>query len=164
LPIKALNDDAYAVFGVIAIGGPPAAGAKHPEVLNPHQFVDHSHSVFLRIQSYFFMQLDDQYRYYVPEPDIYHLVASKKWEIAELAARYRALHIRIFGSVARHTADEGSDIDFLVELEPGRTLFDLGGLSYDLEQLLGKPVDVCIIINPRSPRSLSICTLAGCDR
>lgn len=81
----------------------------------------------------------------MPEPDIYHHVASKKWEIAALAARYGASHIRIFGSVARHTADEGSDIDFLVELEPGRTLFDLGGLSYDLEQLLGKHVDVCTV-------------------
>lgn len=81
----------------------------------------------------------------MPEPDIYQLVTSKKREIAELAARYGASHIRIFGSVARHTADEGSDIDFLVELEPGRTLFDLGGLSYDLGQLLGKHVDVCTV-------------------
>lgn len=81
----------------------------------------------------------------MPEPDIYHLVAQKKREIAELAARYGASHIRIFGTVARHTADESSDIDFLVELEPGRTLFDLGGLSYDLEQLLGKHVDVCTV-------------------
>jgi len=81
----------------------------------------------------------------MPEPDIYHLVVSKKQEISELAARYGASHIRLFGSVARHTADADSDIDFLVELEPGRTLFDLGGLSYDLEQLLGKHVDVCIV-------------------
>ena len=79
----------------------------------------------------------------MPEPDIYHLVASKKREISELAAHYGASHIRIFGSVARHTADESSDIDFPVELEPGLTLFDPGGLSYDLEQLLGKHVDVC---------------------
>jgi uncharacterized protein len=79
----------------------------------------------------------------MPNPDIYDLIQSKKTEIAELAAQYGASHIRVFGSVARHTADEGSDIDFLVELEPGRTLFDLGGLSYDLEQLLGRPVDVC---------------------
>jgi predicted nucleotidyltransferase len=79
----------------------------------------------------------------MPEQDIYHLVQAKKEEISELAARYGASRIRIFGSVARHTADETSDIDFLVELEPGRTLFDLGGLSYDLEHLLGRHVDVC---------------------
>ena len=79
------------------------------------------------------------------EPDIYQLVSSKKNEIALLAARYGASHIRVFGSVARHTAGETSDIDFLVELEPGRTLFDLGGLSFDLEKLLGKHVDVCTV-------------------
>src|SRR5208337_2904470 len=79
------------------------------------------------------------------QPDIYQMVQSKKEEISHLAEKYGASHIRIFGSVARHTADERSDIDFLVELEPGRTLFDLGGLSYDLEHLLGKHVDVCTV-------------------
>ena len=48
----------------------------------------------------------------------------------------------MFGSVARGEADETSDIDFLVELEPGRTLFDLGGLLMDLRDLLGRDVDV----------------------
>ena len=50
--------------------------------------------------------------------------------------------MRVFGSVARGGVDEQSDIDFLVDLEPGRTLLDLGGLQYDLEQLLGYRVDV----------------------
>jgi hypothetical protein len=50
--------------------------------------------------------------------------------------------VRIFGSLARGEARPDSDIDFLVELEPGRSLFDLGGLLYDLEQLLGIEVDV----------------------
>ena len=63
------------------------------------------------------------------QPDIYQMVQSKKEEISRLAEKYGASHIRIFGSVARHEADEKSDIDFLVELEPGRTLFDLGGLA-----------------------------------
>jgi uncharacterized protein len=79
------------------------------------------------------------------QPDIYQLIHSKKAEITCLAGKYGAFHIRIFGSVARHTADEKSDIDFLVELEPGRTLFDLGGFAYDLEKLLGRPVDVCTV-------------------
>jgi len=48
----------------------------------------------------------------------------------------------VFGSVARGDADEQSDIDFLVQMEPGRSLLDLGGLQYDLEQLLGCRVDV----------------------
>jgi len=81
----------------------------------------------------------------MPKTDLYHLVASKKSEIAELAALYGASHIRIFGSVARRSSDEHSDIDFLVEMEPGRTLFDLGGLTHDLEVLLGRHVDVCTI-------------------
>ena len=74
--------------------------------------------------------------------DIYQQISSKKEEIIRLAGKYGASHIRIFGSVARGTASEKSDIDFLVELEPGRTLFDLGGFAYDLEKLLGRPVDV----------------------
>jgi hypothetical protein len=76
-------------------------------------------------------------------PDIYQIVHEKREEIHCIADRYGASRIRIFGSVARHEADEKSDIDFLVELEPGRTLFDLGGFAYDLEKLLGRPVDVC---------------------
>jgi len=67
---------------------------------------------------------------------------AKREEILEVCARYGARQVRVFGSVARGEADEQSDIDFLVELEPGRTLLDLGGLQYDLEQLLGRRVDV----------------------
>ena len=67
---------------------------------------------------------------------------AKREEILRVCAKYGAHNVRVFGSVARSEADEQSDIDFLVELEPGRTLFDLGGLQYDLEQLLGFRVDV----------------------
>jgi predicted nucleotidyltransferase len=70
------------------------------------------------------------------------LLKAKREEILCVCARYGACNVRVFGPVARSEADEQSDIDFLVELEPGRTLFDLGGLQYDLEQLLGCPVDV----------------------
>ncbi|OPY38185.1 MAG: Nucleotidyltransferase domain protein [Methanoregula sp. PtaU1.Bin051] len=79
------------------------------------------------------------------QPDIYQLVHSKREEIIRIAGKYGASRIRIFGSVARQEADEKSDIDFLVELELGRTLFDLGGFAYDLEKLLGRPVDVCTL-------------------
>ena len=50
--------------------------------------------------------------------------------------------MRIFGSVARHEADSASDLDLLVEMEPERRLFDLGGLLMDLQELLGCRVDV----------------------
>lgn len=70
------------------------------------------------------------------------LLQEKREEILRLCARYGAQNIRIFGSVARGEAYEQSDLDFLVEMEPGRSLFDLGGLQYDLEQLLGCSVDL----------------------
>ncbi len=63
-------------------------------------------------------------------------------DILRLAAKHGAKNVRVFGSVARGDADEQSDLDFLVEMEPGRSLFDLGGLQYDLEALLGCHVDV----------------------
>ena len=62
-----------------------------------------------------------------------------------------ARNIRVFGSVARGEADEKSDIDFLVEMEPGRSLLDLGGLLMDLQEVLGRDVDVVTErgLNPR---------------
>ena len=63
-------------------------------------------------------------------------------EIIEIAKRHGASNIRVFGSVARGEADSNSDVDFLVDLEKGRSLFDLGGLLVDLERLLGRRVDV----------------------
>ncbi len=50
--------------------------------------------------------------------------------------------MRVFGSVARGEAGPESDIDFIVEMESDRSLLDLGGLLYDLEQLLEMEVDV----------------------
>jgi uncharacterized protein len=70
------------------------------------------------------------------------LVKEKREEILRIAARHGARNLRVFGSVARGEADEASDIDFLVEMEPGRSLFDLGGLQSDLEAFLGRRVDV----------------------
>ncbi|MCC7106580.1 MAG: nucleotidyltransferase family protein [Chloroflexi bacterium] len=63
-------------------------------------------------------------------------------EILEIARHHGARTVRIFGSVARGEAGPDSDVDFLVELEPGRGLFDLGGLLMDLQDLLGRPVDI----------------------
>lgn len=67
---------------------------------------------------------------------------GKREEILRLCAAYGARNLRVFGSVARGEADARSDVDFLVDMEPGRSLFDLGGLQYELERLLGRPVDV----------------------
>ncbi len=70
------------------------------------------------------------------------LVQARREDILRTASKYGAYNVRIFGSVARGNADEQSDLDLLVDLENGRSLFDLGGLLVDLEELLGYPVDV----------------------
>lgn len=70
------------------------------------------------------------------------LLREKRDDILRAAAKYGASNIRIFGSVARGDAADASDIDFLVELEPGRSLFDLGGLQMELERTLGRRVGV----------------------
>ena len=70
------------------------------------------------------------------------LLQEKREDILHIAARRGASNVRIFGSVARGEADSKSDIDLLVDLEPGRSLFDLGGLLMDLQDLLDHKVDV----------------------
>ncbi|MFH1717779.1 MAG: nucleotidyltransferase family protein [Planctomycetota bacterium] len=69
-------------------------------------------------------------------------VLDKKDQVVALAARHGASNVRVFGSVANGTANQDSDIDFLVDLEQGRSLFDLGGLLMDLQELFGRKVDV----------------------
>ncbi len=70
------------------------------------------------------------------------LVESNKDEIIRIAAEHGAHNIRVFGSVARNEADSESDIDFLVEFEPGTSLLTHAGLVVALEDLLGRKVDV----------------------
>jgi uncharacterized protein len=62
--------------------------------------------------------------------------------IKELAARPGAHHVRLFGSVARDDADEASDVDILVDLDPDRSLIDLASLELDLEALLKTRVEL----------------------
>jgi uncharacterized protein len=69
--------------------------------------------------------------------------------IRSLVAQYRVTNPRVFGSTARNEDHDGSDLDLLVDALPGTTLFDLGGLQYELERLLGLPVDV------RTPQDIS---------
>jgi predicted nucleotidyltransferase len=70
------------------------------------------------------------------------LLASRREAILRIAAKHGAHNVRVFGSVARGEAGENSDIDLLVELEQGRSLLDQAGLVLDLEELLGRKVDV----------------------
>ncbi|HUG77701.1 MAG TPA: nucleotidyltransferase family protein [Burkholderiales bacterium] len=61
--------------------------------------------------------------------------------IRTLARAYGARSIELFGSAARGEERPGSDLDFMVELEPGRSLLDLIGLGEDLQQALGRKVE-----------------------
>jgi hypothetical protein len=70
------------------------------------------------------------------------LLQLKREAILELAARFGARNVRLFGSVARGEQREDSDIDLLVEMEPARSLLGLIGLNQELEDLLGCKVDV----------------------
>jgi predicted nucleotidyltransferase len=70
------------------------------------------------------------------------IIEDKKSQILALAAKHGALNVRVFGSVANGTANETSDIDFLVDMEENRSLLDLGGLLMDLQALFGRKVDV----------------------
>lgn len=73
---------------------------------------------------------------------VLELLRQQRNEILKLASQHGARNVRIFGSAARGDAGTDSDIDFLVELEPDRTLFDLGALVMDLQDLLDRKIDV----------------------
>jgi predicted nucleotidyltransferase len=67
---------------------------------------------------------------------------EKRSEILRLAELHGCHNVRVFGSVASGENKPGSDVDFLVDLEKGRGLLDLGGLLSDLQDLLGVEVDL----------------------
>lgn len=74
--------------------------------------------------------------------DTMQLLKEKREEIIRIAEEHGAHNIRVFGSVARGEANSDSDIDFLVEFEPGTSLLKHAGLIVALEDLLNKKVDV----------------------
>ncbi len=74
--------------------------------------------------------------------NIRQLLESKRGEILRIASAHRASNLRIFGSVARGESDDDSDIDFLVELGPGCGLLEHAAMIRELEELLGRKVDV----------------------
>ena len=69
-------------------------------------------------------------------------LAERRMEILRLAERYRTSEVRVFGSVARGDNTDDSDVDLLVKPRPGCSLFDLGGLLEDLQEMLGCRVDL----------------------
>ena len=82
---------------------------------------------------------------------IRELLRSKRAKILQIAAHHGARKVRVFGSVARGSVRRGSDVDFLVEMEEGRSLLDHAALILDLERLLKRPVDVASERGLRQP-------------
>ncbi len=70
------------------------------------------------------------------------LLQHRRVEILRLAEKHGAHNVRVFGSMIRGEATPESDVDLLVDLESNRSLFDLGGLLMDLQDLLGRDVEV----------------------
>ena len=67
---------------------------------------------------------------------------SNRLAVRYAARRHKVANPRVFGSVLRGEDKDGSDLDLLVDTLPGATLFDLGGLQVELEEILGVPVDL----------------------
>lgn len=67
---------------------------------------------------------------------------QKREDIQRIAKSNGARNLKVFGSVARGEEGPDSDIDLLVEMELGRNLFDMGRLLMDLQDLLGRKVDI----------------------
>jgi len=74
--------------------------------------------------------------------EIDEILQNKREEILRVAARHGVKNVRVFGSALHGKARPDSDIDFLVDVEPEYSLFDVGGLLMDLQALLGRNVDV----------------------
>jgi uncharacterized protein len=74
--------------------------------------------------------------------DLHKILKDEREEILRIAASHGAQNVRVFGSLARCEAGPDSDIDILVELDPGRSLLDIIAIKQDLEDLMGCEVDV----------------------
>jgi predicted nucleotidyltransferase len=70
------------------------------------------------------------------------ILQDKRDEILRIAGAHGTQNVRVFGSVSRGEAGTKSDVDLLVKLEPGRSLLDLIAIKQELEDLLGREVDV----------------------
>ncbi len=73
---------------------------------------------------------------------ITELVKTKRERILEIADRHGARNVRVFVSIVRGDAEAASDVDLLVDFDPGRSLMDQAALVADLGDLLGRRVDV----------------------
>ena len=77
------------------------------------------------------------------------LIREHRTEILAAAAKHGASNVRIYGSVARGEARPVSDIDVIVDMDEGCSLFDLAALHLALEDILGFPVGIGTDVKPR---------------
>lgn len=75
-------------------------------------------------------------------PPSLEALRSRRARVLDAARRHGAANVRVVGSVARGEQGPDSDVDFLVDFAPGRTLIDVAALHDELEELLGCDVDV----------------------
>jgi hypothetical protein len=80
-----------------------------------------------------------------PPSPLMALIRQRRRRLLAAARRHGARNLRVFGSVARGEENARSDIDLLVDLEPGRTLVHLAALREELADILGTPVDVATL-------------------
>jgi predicted nucleotidyltransferase len=73
---------------------------------------------------------------------IQEIISARRADVLAAAKRHGVTSIKVFGSVARGDARDDSDVDFLVEVGPHHSAFFPGGLVMDLEEILGRRVDV----------------------
>lgn len=69
-------------------------------------------------------------------------IKNMKQQMYQIAANHGIKKVYVFGSVARGESSEVSDIDFLVELESGASVFGVGAFQYEVQKLLGIQIDV----------------------
>ena len=69
-------------------------------------------------------------------------IRQNREKILAVAAKHGASNVRVFGSVSRGDETDASDVDFLVVLQPGRSLLDHAALKVELEEFLDRPVDI----------------------
>jgi hypothetical protein len=72
----------------------------------------------------------------------YDILINRRDEIYCLAGRYGVTQIRVFGSVSQKQETDSSDIDLLIDVDPDRSLLDLALFSNELEDILGRKVDL----------------------
>lgn len=70
------------------------------------------------------------------------MLRDQRAQVLQVVQRHHGRSVRIFGSVAREEDRPDSDVDFLVDFDPGSSLFDLLHLQDELSTLLSKQVDV----------------------